>query len=134
MNLYIKIKIFVCSYNFHDMLAFTLCSLLCHSIFATNFFFPPHSARQGQSCASNQNLLLPLHQTRPVLCFKTKFLALGSWLYFSLLCCIQHDLYSSLILSALLCYFLLCCCATLVCLLSSIIFVSFLLLSSFLRL
>jgi hypothetical protein len=133
MNLYIKKDFLVCSYDFHDMLAFTLCSLLCHSIFATNFLLltPPDKASlvlQNKICSS------PLHQTSPVLCFKTKFLALGSWLYFFLLCCIQHDLYSSLILlSALLCYFLLCC-ATLVCLLSSIIFVSFLLLSSFLRL
>jgi hypothetical protein len=104
------------------MLTFTLCFRLCHSIFATNFLLPTppdkaslvlqnkicssHSTRQGQSCASKQNSLL---------------LANGSTSFFS---AVYTLLYSTLILSALLCYFLLCC-ANLVCLLSSI-FVYFL--------
>ena len=76
MNLYIKKDFLVCSYNFHDMLTFTLCSLLCHSIFATNFLLPTRSARQGQFCASKQNFLLPTPPDKASLVLQNKFLFL----------------------------------------------------------
>ena len=75
MNLYIKKDFLVCSYNFHDMLTFTLCSLLCHSIFATNNLLPTPPDK-ASLVLQNKITSSPLRWTRPVLCFKQNSLFL----------------------------------------------------------